>query len=126
MKSTDKAAFGITLTGHLQEVYEKTVTPALLSVWFASLQPYELAAVQAAFERYITDPNDCRFPPKPGDIIRHIESASADDGRPGADEAWGMLLRLVNDERETGVLTDEMRIVWTACQPILDRGDEVG
>ena len=30
------------------------------------------------------------------------------------------------DERETGVLTEEMRIGWTACQPILDLGDEVG
>ncbi len=76
--------------------------------------------------RYITDPHDCRFAPKPADIIRHIERASADDGRPGADEAWGILLRVIRDERETGVLTEEMRIGWTTCQPILDQGDKVG
>ena len=37
-----------------------------------------------------------------------------------------MLLRLIQDERETGMLTDEMRAGWQACQPILDMGDEVG
>lgn len=126
MKSTDREAFAHTVVGHMQEVYEKTVSAASLSIWFSSLQRYELAAVQAAFASYITDPNDCRFPPKPGDIIRHIERASADDGRPGADEAWGMLLRLLKDERETGVLTEEMRSGWEVCGPILDLGDEVG
>ncbi|NJM13717.1 MAG: hypothetical protein HC889_19350 [Synechococcaceae cyanobacterium SM1_2_3] len=125
MKSTDKEAFGIAFT-ECMAVYEKAVTPALLTVWFASLQAYEWAAVQAAFGRYITDPRDCRFAPKPGDIIRHIELAGASDNRPGADEAWGMLLRVIGDERETGVLSDEMRIGWTACQPIFDLGDEVG
>ncbi len=125
MKSTDRAAFAETL-GDCMTFYEKVITPSQITIWFTSLQPYELAAVQAAFGRYITDPNDCRFPPKPGDIIRHIQSASADDGRPGADEAWGLLLRVIRDEHETGVLTDEMRAGWTACQPILALGDEVG
>ena len=37
-----------------------------------------------------------------------------------------MLLRLISDERETGVLTEQMRAGWEACQPILDLGDEVG
>jgi hypothetical protein len=35
-------------------------------------------------------------------------------------------LRVIRDERETAVLSDEMRIGWIACQPILDLGDEVG
>lgn len=126
MKSTDEKAFAITLAGTLQVFYEKTVTPALLDVWFASLQQYELADVQAAFRSYVTHPTDCKFPPRPGDIIRHLPQAATDDGHPGPDEAWGMLLRLIQDERETGVLTDEMRAGWQACQPILDLVDEVG
>ncbi|MBK8752338.1 MAG: hypothetical protein IPL99_12140 [Candidatus Competibacteraceae bacterium] len=126
MKSTDEKAFAITLAGTLQVVYEKTVTPALLDVWFASVQQYALADVQAAFMSYVTHPTDCKFPPKPGDILRHLTAAQGDDGRPGPDEAWGLLLRLLNDERETGVLSDEIREGWTACQPILDLGDEVG
>ena len=126
MKSTDERAFAVTLAGTLQVVYEKTVTPALLDVWFASLQQYELADVQAAFRSYVTHPTECKFPPKPGDIIRHLPTAATDDGHPGPDEAWGLLLRLIGDERETGVLTEQMRAGWEACQPILDLGDEVG
>ncbi len=84
------------------------------------------AAVAAAFNKHLTDPKHGSYLPKPADIFRHLPSASADDGRPGADEAWGLLLRVIRDEREAAVLTDEMRAGWTACQPILDLGDEVG
>lgn len=126
MQPTDKAAFGVLVIGYLQEVYERSVTPALLSVWWAALQKYPLAEVEAAFARHVADPDGCRFAPKPGDIVRHLETEAAADGRPGADEAWGLLLRLIRDERETGVLSEEMREGWTACSPILDAGDEVG
>ena len=126
MKSTDEKAFAIALSGCLQVVYEKPVTPAVMSVWFGCLQPYELADVQAAFRSYVTHPTDCKFPPKPGDIIRHLPTAATDDGHPGPDEAWGLLVRLIRDERESSVLTEQMRAGWQACQPILDLGDEVG
>ena len=59
-------------------------------------------------------------------MIRHLQPRAGDDGHPSADEAWGLLLRLIRDERETGVLSDEMRAGWATCQPILDLGDEVG
>ncbi|MDG4550753.1 MAG: hypothetical protein P9F19_15890 [Candidatus Contendobacter sp.] len=126
MKSTDKPAFSALLNRYMTEVYDKALSVALLRIWWSAMQHYELANIETAFERYITDPKDCRFAPKPGDIVKHIEAARADDGHPGPDEAWGMLLRLIGDERETGVLTDEMRAGWAACQPILDLGDEVG
>ena len=126
MNSTDEKAFAVTLSGCLQVVYDKSVTPAVMNVWFAGLQQYALVDVQAAFKSYVTHPIDCRFPPRPGDIIRHLPTTTTDDGHPGPDEAWGLLLRLVNDERETGVLTEEMRAGWLVCQPILDLGDEVG
>ena len=126
MKSTDEDAFAAMLTGVMTDVYDKAIKPTLIDLWIASLQPYDLADVQTALMRYVTDPADCKFPPKPGDIIRHLPIAATDDHHPGPDEAWGMLLRLIGNERETGVLTDEMRAGWAACQPILDLGDEVG
>jgi hypothetical protein len=126
MQPTDKAAFGVLVIGYFQEIYERSVTPVLLSVWWAALQKYPLADIEAAFARYVADPECCRFPPKPGDIVRYLDGDEADDGRPSADEAWGLLLRLIRDERETGVLSDEMREGWSACGPILDAGDEVG
>ena len=126
MQTTDKLAFAVSVTCCLQEVYEKKVTPALLDVWFGCLQSYELADIESALGSYLSTPADCKFPPKPGDIIRHLPTTATDDGHPGPDEAWGLLVRLIQDERETGVLTEEMRAGWQACQPILDLGDEVG
>lgn len=127
MQPTDKAAFGVLLTGYLQEIYDKPISAALLSVWFSALAGHALNDIEAAFARYVASQDDCRFPPKPGDIIRHLSAAVAvNDGRPGPDEAWGMLLRVARDEAETGVLSEEMREAWFACGPTLDEGDEVG
>ncbi|MCP5197679.1 MAG: hypothetical protein H6974_12985 [Gammaproteobacteria bacterium] len=125
MKSTDRGAFGLALTGCLTEIYDKAISPGLLDVWFGALEPYELTDVQAALLAHIADPERGGFAPKPADIIRHLPKAPGDD-RPGPDEAWGMLIRFVGDERETGVYSEEMRVAWEACDPILKTGDEVG
>ena len=125
MKSTDNAPFAVMLTGIMKDVYEKPVSPTLINLWIASLKPYELADVQAAFERYLIDPQVGQFPPKPADIIRQLQALQPDEGdhgHPGPEEAWGMLIRFVNDERET----EPMHHAWEACDPILKLGDEVG
>ena len=125
MQPTDKIAF----TALLEKVWRFNrleVTGQDVADWIGILAAVPFQAVEAAFNRHLTDPKHGSYLPKPADIFRQLNQASADDGRPGADDAWGIMLRLVNDERETGVLTDEMRIGWTACQPILDLGDEVG
>ena len=59
-------------------------------------------------------------------VSRHGQQSQARSHRQESRSVPRRQNRLVNDERETGVLTDEMRIGWIACQPILDRGDEVG
>ncbi len=128
MKSTDNTTFAVILTGIMRDIYEKPVSPTLINLWIASLQPYALDEVQAAFERHITDPDAGQFPPKPADIIRQLQALypESNSGHPGPEEAWGMLLRFVNDERETGLLTEEMRHAWAICSPILQANDEVG
>ena len=127
MKSTreEKTAFATVLLKTLQ-FYDKALDAEQCADWYELLKGFELTDIATAFNRHLTDPKHGSYLPKPADIFRQLNQASADDGRPGADDAWGIMLRLVNDERETGVLTDEMRIGWTACQPILDLGDEVG
>ena len=129
MKSTDSPAFAMALAGCLTEIYDKAVTPALREVWERALDTYNLADVQAALAAHIADPDAGRFPPKPADIIRRLPMTNIDDGHPGhpgPEEAWGLLLRFVTDERETGVYTEPMRQGWEACDPILKLGDEVG
>ena len=95
----------------------------LIADWLDEFIDYPMAALESALRQHR---RASVYPPKPADIYRYLDGAQADDGRPGPDEAWGLLVRLIRDERETGVLTEEMRAGWQACQPILDLGDEVG
>lgn len=80
--------------------------------------------MQAAIAAHVADPEAGRFAPKPADIIGHLPQPT--DDHPGPEEAWGLLIRFVSDERETGLLTEPMRAAWETCGPILDMGDEVG
>ena len=125
MNATDKTAFAALIV-KTWRFYGKRPEAEDIAAWFDLLEDCPLAAVATAFKRHLTDPNAGQYLPKPADLIRHLQRRSEDDGHPNPDEAWGLLLRLANDERETGVLTEEMRAGWQACQPILELGDEVG
>jgi hypothetical protein len=125
MNSTDKAGFATHILA-IAEIYGKALSPAAIDIYWTALRGYPLTEVQCAFERHVQDAEAGRFFPKPADLIRQLQPRAGDDGHPDPDEAWGLLVRLIQDERETGVLTDELRAGWQACQPILDLGDEVG
>lgn len=126
MQATDEIDFAA-LIAKTWRFYDKKPTGETVADWFEMLAGFDLAAIATAFQRHLIDPKAGQYLPKPADVIRHLPTAAAaNDGHPGADEAWGLLVRLIHDERETGVLTEEMRAGWQACQPILDLGDEVG
>ncbi|MDQ5910890.1 MAG: hypothetical protein QG599_2987, partial [Pseudomonadota bacterium] len=125
MLPTDKPAF-TGLIAKTWRFYEKTPTAETVADWFDVLEGLPLEAVAIAFKRHLTDPKAGQYLPKPGDIIRHIPTATTDDGHPGPEEAWGMLIHFANDEQETGLYTEPMRQAWEACDPILKLGDEVG
>jgi hypothetical protein len=125
MNSTDRAGFAAHILA-IAEIYGKALSTPAIGIYWTALQGYPLAAVQRAIERHVQDSEAGRFFPKPADLIRQLRPRAEDDDHPDPDEAWGLLVRLIGDERETGVLTEEMRAGWAACQPILDAGDEVG
>lgn len=127
MLLTDKPAFAA-IMAKTWRFYDKTPTGETLSDWFDVLESFPLEAIATAFKQHLTDPKSGQFIPKPADIIRHLQTHQSDDdsGHPGPEEAWGMLSRLIQDEGETGVLTEEMREAWSRCSPILSMGDEVG
>ena len=91
--------------------------------WFDEFEPYPLAAVAEAFRRHR---RESPYLPKPHDLYRYLDGPRADDGRPTADEAWGLLRRFAGDEAETGALTEEMRAAWAVCGAVLKAGDDVG
>jgi len=125
MNSTEQAAFAA-LIAKTWRFYGKTPTGEDAANWFDLLESFPLDAIATAFKRHLVDPKAGQYLPKPADIIRHLPAATLSDGRPGPEEAWGMLLRFVGDEAETGVYTEEMRAGWEACGPILKLGDEIG
>jgi len=43
-----------------------------------------------------------------------------DDGRPGAEEAWSIVYRVLNDERATVVWTEEMREAYGVVAPLAE------
>jgi hypothetical protein len=125
MQPTDKTAFAALIV-KTWRFYDKTPIAETVADWFDLLEGFALDAVATAFRRHLADPKAGQYLPKPADILRHLPGAVCRDGRPEADEAWGLLLRLVNDESETGVFSDEMRAAWATCQPILNAGDTIG
>lgn len=52
-----------------------------------------------------------------------IERIKAQDGRPGAEEAWAMLPK---DEDDSVAWTEEMRFAWGVAVPLLEAGDKIG
>lgn len=95
------------------------------ALFFRALARYDLAQVRAGFDAHVTDPQRGRFVPVPADIIAQLDGLAADDGRPGADEAWAIALRAA-DESQTLVWTDEMAQAWGIARTVLNAGDEVG
>lgn len=84
MLPTDRPAFSGLLGGCMEAVYDRTVTPAMMDIWFSALAAYPMDEVRGAFTRHVTDPDRGQFAPKPADIIRAIDGGG--DGRALA--AW--------------------------------------
>lgn len=107
MSPTEKQAF-VTLLVKAFRMAGKDITgdPEAVADWMDEFADYPIPALDTAFRRHR---RESVYPPKPADIYRYLDGQQAADGRPSADEAWGLLLRLIRDERETGVLSDEMR-----------------
>lgn len=100
-------------------------SPTAKAMFFRALSAYPIDAVRAGFDAHVKDPQRGRFAPTPADIVAQIDGLLADDGRPGAEEAWAMACR-ASDESETVVWSDEMAQAFAICQPLLEMGDQIG
>lgn len=106
-------------------LYGKATTSTQEAMVFRALAAHDLRAVRAAFDAHIRDPQRGRFAPLPADLLLHLEGDAADDGRPGAEEAWA-LCQAAADQGRTVVWTAEMAEAWGIAWPVLQAGDEVG
>lgn len=119
MTDSDRREFAEILTATMQ-VYGSQLGTAAIGIWWAALHGYSLADVRAGLSAHVTDPDRGRFSPKPADVIAN---AAANDGRPGADEAWS---QCPLTEGQTTVWTDEARAAFFAgAYHIIADGDRI-
>jgi len=127
MRREDLQPFGQMLDAVCSLLSRGNYTPNATNtaLFFRALQRYSLDEVRAGFDAHVSDPQRGKFVPTPADVIAQIEGLAANDGRPGAEEAWAIVLR-GRDEAETIVWTAEMAEAWSIAKPVMDLGDEVG
>lgn len=100
-------------------------TPRQKAMFFRALAGYSLDTVRAGLDAHVRDPKAGTFLPMPADVIRQIDGLTADDRRPGVEEAWALALA-ARDQTRTVVWTREMAQAWETARPVMDLGDEVG
>jgi hypothetical protein len=127
MREADFDQFGAMLDAVCSLLSRGTYVPsaANTALWFRALAAHSLDEVRSGFDAHVRDPQRGRFVPTPADIIAQLQGLAEDDGRPGAEEAWAMVLRS-RDEAETVVWTREMAEAWAVARVVIDGGDEVG
>ena len=96
-----------------------------IALFFRAMSHHSIQAVRNSLDDHLRDPKHGRYFPTPADLIGKIEGRAADDGRPGAEEAWSIAIKAA-DEYETVVWTAEITEAWGAAKNVWDTGDRVG
>lgn len=104
---------------------QRVLTAEAKAIFFATIAEHPIVDVRRAVFAHLKDPVNGRFPVQPSHIEAQIAAAKGGDGRPGADEAWALALRSV-DERSTVVWTTEAFEAFQIARSVLEGGDEVG
>lgn len=73
-------------------VWDKVVNPIAASIVFEALRDYPLDAVKLAISEHIKDPEHGQYPPKPADILRHLQG----DVKSAAMRAWSEVLGAIS------------------------------
>lgn len=75
MQPTEQAKFAAMLLA-AAEMYGKTLSDGVIEIYWQTLQGYELADLQRAFQAHFVNPDTGQFFPKPADIVRMIEGST--------------------------------------------------
>jgi hypothetical protein len=126
MRESDVDAF-VEMLSDVYGLYPnaKPLTEGQVAMFVRAVRDYSMRQIRADFDAHVRSADRGRFPPLPADVIAQIERRAADDGRPGAEEAWATAIRGA-DEAETIVWTNETAAAWSIAKPVFDLGDEVG
>jgi len=93
MQESDREAFAMALIA-ASEVYRQEVSQQAIALWWQTLEPYPLAAVQAAVALHI---KTSRFMPTPADLLAIIEGSPQDK----AEAAWQKVLQAAQEHGQS-------------------------
>lgn len=60
------------------EVYGKTLSDPVATIWWNALKDHDIEAVEGAFTKHLQSPDAGQFMPKPADVIRMLVGTSLD------------------------------------------------
>lgn len=66
------------LIADVMAFYRRDVSRFALDVWWQACRPFELEQIRAAFSAHTMDPEGCKFPPMPGDLVRVLQGTRGD------------------------------------------------
>jgi hypothetical protein len=90
MKKTEMSEFSKLLMG-IGALYGKSMTPALIEIYWQSLQAFGFSQVKAAIHAHVNNPDTGQFLPQPADVIRYLQGSSESRGL----QAWSRVLRAI-------------------------------
>lgn len=77
MTATDRRGFAELLAG-VYALKSKSLSEAVLEIWWRSLAGYDLAAVADALGRHVTNPDTGQFLPMPADVVKMLGGTTKD------------------------------------------------
>ncbi len=78
------------------ELYSKKPSKIAVQMFWNVLERFSIAQVETGFKLHLNDTEAGKFPPKPADVIRHIEG-SVDDRQAIATAAWQKAIDAIAD-----------------------------
>lgn len=94
------------------ELTNTYLSEAAAEVMLEELKPYPEAHVVGALRKCC---KELKSRLTLADVLSRL-----DDGRPGVEEAWGMLATILNNEDASIVWTEEMRLAYGAAAPLAE------
>lgn len=128
MNQSDYERFKNAMNGAWLAIKDGKEKPSgdLLTVFWTTFSNVSIVDFEGAIQAHLLDPKHGMFVPKPADIVRGLQGKQQADGRPNADEAWGIALQ-ASGEEATIVWTPEIRSAWAAAEPIIsEANDKIG
>lgn len=79
MKASERKDFA-QLVSDVMAFYRRDVSTFALGVWWEACKPFDFEQVSKAFTAHTMDPEGCKFPPMPGDLVRVLHGTRTDRG----------------------------------------------